>query len=602
MMSDIGSSGYAERFPLHFAAARRDLRRARSLLEGAGGEAAALANAYDEQGRTPLLLALRGPWTLPDLVRSLLEAGARTDLLSKEAVQGGRTPLSVALGAGDPRVVRLLVESGADPHDQSPHGCGAVHYALHDRAVQSDARLIELLAYLIGLGCDLNTVSEYGESPLRVLSRLARFDALSLLLDAGADETQLAWTPLHRAVALGTVEDVEALARGGAPLESRDVWGRTPWLLAVAAGNLAMAQRLAELGADTAARGRGDQTALQHALAAPPAGRRAMCLWLVAAGQQVDPSHGGAVRALHDAVERDDVDLVRALVSAGVPLDAQIDSLSAYFYAHSANMARCLLDLGAAPSRLRAEAWRALAGLPTDEDEAQLAGVSLAEHERGRRPRYGERNPDPLPEPYCVAMVRAGVSAFAGRGWFLGLQGALDESPSARGAGWSAQRFGQSYTLLPDGRWILIGGEHEDFYDPDFWIYNDVIVLEPGGAIRIYGYPAEEFAPTDWHSATLLGSHIYVIGCLGYQGARGGPDTPVYRLDTTTLRMERLLTSGESPGWIGKHRATVLDSTSIRVEGGKVVRTAPDGTETWADNHAAYRLDTQTLNWTRATP
>jgi hypothetical protein len=34
------------------------------------------------------------------------------------------------------------------------------------------------------------------------------------------------------------------------------------------------------------------------------------------------------------------------------------------------------------------------------------------------------------------------------------------------------QRFGQSLTLLPDCRAVQIGGEHEDWYDADFCIYN----------------------------------------------------------------------------------------------------------------------------------
>ncbi len=39
-----------------------------------------------------------------------------------------------------------------------------------------------------------------------------------------------------------------------------------------------------------------------------------------------------------------------------------------------------------------------------------------------------------------------------------------------RSAGWTNQRFGQTTTVLPDGRTLAIAGEHEDSYDPDFWI------------------------------------------------------------------------------------------------------------------------------------
>src|SRR5262249_4197302 len=111
-------------------------------------------------------------------------------------------------------------------------------------------RLLDVLKMLIARGVALNGVSSYQESALRVLSRLGRFDAVQLLLDAGADEAQLAWKPLHSAVALGTIGDVQALVKAGEDLESLDWWGRTPWLLAVKAGDLEKARFLAECGAD----------------------------------------------------------------------------------------------------------------------------------------------------------------------------------------------------------------------------------------------------------------------------------------------------------------------------------------------------------------
>jgi len=37
---------------------------------------------------------------------------------------------------------------------------------------------------------------------------------------------------------------------------------------------------------------------------------------------------------------------------------------------------------------------------------------------------------------------------------------------------WCFKRVGNTRTRLPDGRIICVGGEHEDFYDPDFCIYN----------------------------------------------------------------------------------------------------------------------------------
>ena len=82
---------------------------------------------------------------------------------------------------------------------------------------------------------------------------------------------------------------------------------------------------------------------------------------------------------------------------------------------------------------------------------------------------------------------------------------------------------------------ICIAGEHEDYYDPDFCIYNDVVVLGLDGSVEIYGYPKDVFPPTDFHTATLVGDRVIVIGRLGYMGS----DIPARRrciaLDLATL-------------------------------------------------------------------
>lgn len=80
---------------------------------------------------------------------------------------------------------------------------------------------------------------------------------------------------------------------------------------------------------------------------------------------------------------------------------------------------------------------------------------------------------------------------------------------------------------MPDGRAVHIGGEHEDYYDPDFFIYNDVTVVGPDGSIKIRGYSRGVFPPTDFHSATLAGDAILIIGRLGYPDQRVAGRTPV---------------------------------------------------------------------------
>ncbi|CAF4387616.1 unnamed protein product, partial [Adineta steineri] len=51
---------------------------------------------------------------------------------------------------------------------------------------------------------------------------------------------------------------------------------------------------------------------------------------------------------------------------------------------------------------------------------------------------------------------------------------------------WCFTRLGMTQTYLPDGRLICIGGEHEDGYDPDFQIYNDVVVIENPRMVPVF--------------------------------------------------------------------------------------------------------------------
>lgn len=250
-----------------------------------------------------------------------------------------------------------------------------------------------------------------------------------------------------------------------------------------------------------------------------------------------------------------------------------------------------LLEAGADPANISYEAQRNLLGLG-DEDTTPLETVSLDDFRSGHARVFGKDNPERMHVPFWDAMIRAGVYAYTPWAYFA------KTFPEATRPVWCARRFGQSLTFLPDGRVIQIGGEHEDFYDADFCIYNDVFVHETDGSITIYGYPESVFPPTDFHTATLLGEYIYVIGSLGYQEQRQFAVTLLYRLHIHTLRMEPLDTQGEGPGAIYKHRASVVSPREIRVWGGKIMTTDADE-EKHEDNHKAFVLDVEKLVWRR---
>jgi hypothetical protein len=173
---------------------------------------------------------------------------------------------------------------------------------------------------------------------------------------------------------------------------------------------------------------------------------------------------------------------------------------------------------------------------------------------------------------------------------------ALDEGP-----GWCFDRFGQSTTPLPDGREILIAGEHEDYYDPDFCIYNDVVVKAPNGEITIYGYPEEVFPPTDFHTATLLPESILLIGSLGYQEDRLGKQHPqILQLTLNDFSVRKIDIEGDSPGWIHRHAASLSDDGhSITISGGMIDPGSPDNP--LQENIDDWSLDLRTWRWSRLT-
>jgi ankyrin repeat protein len=577
---------------LHRAVKNGDLRRVRMLLASQAAEQKIDVNAYDREGKTPVMHAVESPRASVELVRLLLEHGADIHQKSRAPLPFPESVVALAVSGGDPLKVELLVRAGANLRYKGSANYNAVIDAVHSRDVMSDARLIDLLKLLIAHGVELNAVTSYAESGLRVLSNIGRFDAVRVLLEAGADAAQLKWTPLMRAVAISTLDEVKRLVEGGAALEEKDWWERTAWLIAIQTGTLAKAQYLLERGADRNARGRCGKPPLFYAIQSRNA---PMLRWLLQIG--IDPEQTDQFEStpLMEAAEHDNPEALEELLRAGADVGrAKSDGQIALSYARTREIAARLLAAGADPRELPFEARRALLGFDPEPDEAPLADVSPAEFRSGRERRFGSRNPEELRDPFCESMIRAGTTAFSAAQLF---KGKVKES---EGPIWCAQRFGQSITFLPDGRTVQIGGEHEDSYDQDFCIYNDVFVHHPDGTIRIYGYPESDFPPTDFHTATLIGRHIYVIGSLGYCGKRRYDKTPVYRLDTDSLRMEELKTSGQGPGWIYKHRAVQPASHQIRVFGGTVVTAGEK--EAHTRNDRSFTLDIENLRWSADSP
>lgn len=332
--------------------------------------------------------------------------------------------------------------------------------------------------------------------------------------------------------------------------------------------------------------------------------------------------YGGT--ALLEAVEADDLDAARALLARGadVTLGENISAKLAEFKprgpkarllhglanwmsrrvpglkdmpdtiitpayaAYSADMARLLAEHGAPIGQFEAEMVPHAVGA----DRVAPSYITPEMFNAQYAPRAGASNPEKVDIPVWREQIRTGKSGWAAAKDFVGKR----NTPAGCGGAdpvWSFQRFGRTATRLEDGRWVLIAGEHEDHYDPDFCIYADVTVIHPSGALDHYIYPAADFPPTDFHSATLVNDTVFVIGNYSYPHLRTEGVTQVLKLSLEDYSVTRVDARGEQPGWISHHEAT-RDGDRILVWGGKI---EPG----YRDNHETFALDLKTMVWSR---
>jgi len=181
-----------------------------------------LVNEYDSRGHTPLMAAAMRPEAPAAMLGALIEAGADVALVSQVNYEAGYTALTFAIQAGCPDKVAELLRHGADALYVRPANYNAVLDAAYGRYRGRNPRLAELVGLLIEHGAAVAMVSAHDEAALSSFSCDGRFDVVAVLLAAGAPEARLQWTPLHRAIALGTLEDVRREVAAGADLEARD--------------------------------------------------------------------------------------------------------------------------------------------------------------------------------------------------------------------------------------------------------------------------------------------------------------------------------------------------------------------------------------------
>lgn len=203
--------------PFHYAARQDSFQLMELLCKHSSGGG---VNKLSSSGETALHIACRLGKT--ETVRAVLQSGARCDIIG-----GQGYPIHTALKYSEKSCVEAILDS--DPNqlcsEDPRYGGTPLHWT----------KTPELCRLLIARGCNVNYLSQSGETPLHIMVRRKRFGAAMVLLTHGAQSNakgENGDTPLHLAMKLDHMELIKALIVFGADVEIPNDFGETPGLIA----------------------------------------------------------------------------------------------------------------------------------------------------------------------------------------------------------------------------------------------------------------------------------------------------------------------------------------------------------------------------------
>lgn len=161
------------------------------------------------------------------------------------------TPLHLAAENNLPRVVRALLEHGADVNVRSGLGCTALHSAAAFGAIEVVQELLRWNADVVALDRQRRTPL-FNAFCIKHLIRERQLEVASLLIASGAPvHVRMAGerTVLHEAVSRDHLPSVGLLLRHGADPHAADVHGKTPLHTAASHGQEACMWALLKSGA-----------------------------------------------------------------------------------------------------------------------------------------------------------------------------------------------------------------------------------------------------------------------------------------------------------------------------------------------------------------
>jgi ankyrin repeat protein len=262
--------------------------------------------------------------------------------------------LADASSRGDMKVVRALVQQGADVNARGVDGTSPLHHA-----VSSDH--LDVADLLLKAGANVTAADRYGVTPLSLAALNGNASMIRRLLDAGADPNAAdpaGETALMTAAQTGIPDAMRVLVDAGAHVDARDTqFQQSALMFAVRDNHPAAVTFLLERGAAVNAQTRkgpaprfappckgtgcGSEGVGINRGGLPDRGRRAearggmtpllyaardgrieAARLLVAAGADIEQSDANAIRPLLMAVLNNHLDVARLLIEYGADADA----------------------------------------------------------------------------------------------------------------------------------------------------------------------------------------------------------------------------------------------------------------------------------------
>ena len=160
--------------------------------------------------------------------------------------EDGFNILHYAAAFGEDKLIKSLLNGGADGLTPGPFGRTALTYALNNKHFTTAEWLIDQLT-------DVNVRTAHNETALHSVAIHGTEDLVHLLLDRGANpnmQDEHGLTPLHMAAIINNVDVATVLIKNKVDVNVQDEFGSTPLHRAKEQGNKEMAKLLLQNGAD----------------------------------------------------------------------------------------------------------------------------------------------------------------------------------------------------------------------------------------------------------------------------------------------------------------------------------------------------------------